>query len=378
MHCRPLSHFFTNRQACLRTNSPKRWTLFVSALGAETIRLLIVDYALASLQELGEDGPTGARLSIEGTLAGRAFARDEVVVAREDPPLIWAPVAEGGDRFGVLEITHTSWGDAQQSLLPTLVRILALVLISKRRYSDVVPRSRRTKPLSLAAEIQWDLLPPLTYETSRVSVSGILEPAYSIGGDSFDFAFNADRLEFAIFDAVGRGMAAVLMSVAAVNSLRNARRTGHDLDTTYYATNQTVADQFGDSAFVTAQFGSLAIETGDLTWLNAGHPPPLLVRDGKFAGELGLSAFIADGARWLGRGDRDRETSARRSCAVLHGRRQRSPIAGWRGIRRRAPRRSSRAAPAPISCRRPRPFDACPNPSGNTTAPPCATMRRCC
>jgi serine phosphatase RsbU (regulator of sigma subunit) len=55
----------------------------------------------------------------------------------------------------------------------------------------------------------------LTCSTDRVSVSGILEPAYSIGGDSFDFALNSDRLEFAIVDAVGHGMAAVMISVLA-------------------------------------------------------------------------------------------------------------------------------------------------------------------
>ena len=93
------------------------------------------------------------------------------------------------------------------------MRLLALVLISKRRYTDVVHRTRRVQPLSVAAEMQWDLLPPLACTTACVSVSGILEPAYSIGGDSFDYAMNADRVGFAIVDAVGHGMPAVLLSV---------------------------------------------------------------------------------------------------------------------------------------------------------------------
>ncbi len=134
--------------------------------------------------------------------------------------------------------------------------------------------------------MQWDLLPPLTCSTASVSVSGILEPAYSIGGDSFDFALNHDRLGFAIADAVGHGTSAVLLSVTAITSLRNARREGLSLEAAYLETGAALEAQFGQSKFVTGQFGYLAYDRGELTWLNAGHPPPLLIRDRCYAGEL--------------------------------------------------------------------------------------------
>ena len=193
-------------------------------LGAEHARVLVADYSLVSLQQLGEDGPTGDAQSIEGTLAGHAFARDEVVVSGSQPTLVWVPLSEGSERLGVLELSYDSWSDDLRAALAPVVRVLVLVLLSKRRYTDAVLRARRHEPLSIAAELQWDLLPPLTCSTDRVSVSGILEPAYSIGGDSFDYALNRDSAEFAIVDAMGHGMSAVMMSVAAINSLRNARR----------------------------------------------------------------------------------------------------------------------------------------------------------
>jgi serine phosphatase RsbU (regulator of sigma subunit) len=117
-------------------------------------------------------------------------------------------------------------------------------------------------------------------------VSGILEPAYSIGGDSFDYAVNLDRLEFGIVDAVGHGMPAVLLSVVAINCLRNARREGYGLSAAYLAAGEALATQFGDGAFVTGQIGSLALDSGELSWVNAGHPLPLLIRDGTFQGEV--------------------------------------------------------------------------------------------
>jgi len=157
-----------------------------SVLGAKSARMLIADYALTSLQEMGEDGPTGVRQPIEGTLAGRAFVKDEVVLSGDERTLVWVPLVEGTERLGVLELVHDRWTDELLPVLAPVVRVLALVLISKRRYTDVILRSRRAEAMSVAAELQWDLLPPLTCSTERVSLSGILEPAYSIGGDSFD------------------------------------------------------------------------------------------------------------------------------------------------------------------------------------------------
>lgn len=255
-------------------------------LGATSARVLVADYGLTSLQELGQDGPTGPPQPIEGTLAGRAFSRREVVVSGEDPAVVLVPLAEGSERLGVLELTHGSWNDEWRALLGPIVRVLVLVLISKRRYTDVVLRSRRSEPLSPAAEMQWDLLPPLTCSTMSVSVSGILEPAYSIGGDSFDYALNPNGAELAIVDAMGHGMSAVLLSVTAINGLRNARRERLGLEAAYLSTGDAIRAHVGWSGFVTGQLASLDLETGDLTWLNAGHPLPLLVRDGSFCGEL--------------------------------------------------------------------------------------------
>ncbi len=269
--------------------------LTARALGATSARVLIADYAQISLQELGTDGPTGARLALDGTLAGRAFVRSEIVFSPEDPTFVCVPLEDQGERLGVLELSHPDWTDDVRAALDPIVRVLVLVLISKRRFTDIVLRSRRAQPLSLAAEMQWDLLPPPTCSTEVVSMSGILEPAYTIGGDAFDFAVNPNRVEFVIVDAVGHGMSAVSMSTSAVNSLRNARREGSGIETAYHDTGAVIRAQFGQSYFVTGQIGELALDTGVLTWLNAGHPLPLLVRDKSYVGELACAPSLPMG-----------------------------------------------------------------------------------
>ena len=146
------------------------------------------------------------------------------------------PLADGSDRTGVLEIVADATTRAEFRRLERLTRVVGLVLTSQRRFSDLIERCRRARPLSKTAEMQWGLLPPLSCETSHISISGILEPAYEAGGDSFDYALNHHTVHIAVIDAVGHGMAAMLMSTSAINSLRNGRRQGHSLETAYLDT----------------------------------------------------------------------------------------------------------------------------------------------
>jgi hypothetical protein len=282
-------------------------------LGAVRGRAYVADYALRSLQVLDRDGPVGDPHPIEGTMAGRVFTSGELLATGEDPTVLWVPLSEGGERIGVLELIYDEWNGEPPANLDEVVGVLVLIVVSKRRYTDVWHRTRRARPLSDAAEAQWDLLPPLTCSTDTVALSGILEPAYEIGGDSFDYAINPGRLEFAIVDATGHGMSAVMMSIAAINSLRNSRREAASLEAAYRQVDRIIAAQFGHAFYVTGQLASLDLSTGVLTWVNAGHPLPMLVRDGSYVGELqcrpsipmGLGGPVVEVAtQQLQRGDR--------------------------------------------------------------------------
>ena len=257
-------------------------------------------------------GLVGAAQPMTGTMAGRAFMSGEVAVSSTQPTVVSVPLADGSDRIGLLELDYDD-GDGLPPGWERVVALFVMVVVTKSRYSDLWVRARRSEPLSPAAEVQWDLLPPLSCSTDEVGVGGILEPAYEIGGDSFDYAVNGSQLEFAIVDAIGHGMSAVLMSAAAINSLRSSRRSGLELAGAYRQADETIATQFGHSYYVTGQFGSIDIPTGVLTWVNAGHVLPMLVRNGSYAGELtcapsmpvGLGGPVVEVARHaLQRGDR--------------------------------------------------------------------------
>ena len=270
-------------------------TLAADALGARSGCLFIADYALRRACELRGDGTGGDEVALDGTIAGRAFSSGSPVEHGTSPMTMWVPLSEGSERIGLLKLLFDESPRWSTGELHEVTRLVTLMLVSGRRFTDVLLRARRTRPLSDAAEAQWDLLPPLSYAGNRISVAGLLEPAYSIGGDSFDYAVNPGRLDLAIVDAVGHGLPAVLMASAAINALRNARREQRTLEEAYHQVDGRIADEFGQSNFVTGQIATLDVGSGRLTWLNAGHVLPLLVRNGSFVGELQCAASMPMG-----------------------------------------------------------------------------------
>jgi serine phosphatase RsbU (regulator of sigma subunit) len=126
----------------------------------------------------------------------------------------------------------------------------------------------------------------LTFVTPRVVIAGLLEPAYEVAGDAFDYALNGDIAHLAVLDPVGHDLTASLLAAVTVGSYRHSRRAGLDLAATHAALDQIIAAQFGGERFVTAQLGQLDCGTGRLQWINAGHPLPLLVRRAKVVDTL--------------------------------------------------------------------------------------------
>lgn len=257
-------------------------------LRAGAARFYIADYSLRRLQHIDASGPVGDAQVIGGTLMGRVFTSGEIHTTGTDPTVVLVPVCEGTCPIGVLEFDFPAgvWERLERKLLDRVVAVFVRAWLVKSRYTDTAARGRRSEPLSAAAEVQWDLLPPLACASEHVALAGILEPAYEIGGDSFDYAFDTSRVDFTILDAIGHGMAAVLMSSAAINSLRNSRRARRSIEAAYDEADRSIATQFGDSYYVTAVIGTWDVHTGTLTWINAGHVLPMLVRNGTYAGPL--------------------------------------------------------------------------------------------
>jgi hypothetical protein len=261
------------------------------ALGVD-VSVHLVDHEHRNLVDLSRPGGGPApRLALDGTMAGRAFRTTQVVTsAREDRPTLWVPVLDGADRLGVLEIGVSDAADLDDHALREqclwLAKLFGHLIASMGPYGDDLERPRRSRPLSPSAELIWQQLPPLTAATDTIVLAGQLEPSYEVGGDAFDYALSETTVSLGIFDAVGHGMPAALMSAGALAGYRSARRDGRGVFDQARAIDEVISETFPQSAFVTGVLAEVDLASGRLRYVNAGHPPPLLLRGGKVVREL--------------------------------------------------------------------------------------------
>lgn len=248
--------------------------------------LLLADYSESSLEPVPDTD--ASRHDVDGSSAGIAYRHQRAVHldvpaqpgSRDELCLIYVPVSMRSERLGVLGVTLPAGDLAVATVVEDVAQVLAYVLTGARRYTDEFEALRRRRELGLAAEIQWELLPVLAYELPGFSIAGTLEPAYDIGGDTFDYAVSAQRLTTSITDAVGHGLRAAMLSSLTVATMRNVRRSGGSIVEQAIETNRHLAEQFPGASFVTGLLLELEVATGEGIAINAGHPPPLLLRGG--------------------------------------------------------------------------------------------------
>ena len=146
--------------------------------------------------------------------------------------------------------------------------------------TDRYRMAARTRRLTLAAELQWELLPGRSRVRPSFSLAGQLEPSYAVRGDSFDWAESDGRLYLTVLNGMGDGMPAALLTSLATYALRNARRAGLTLADQAALADQAVFTQHRGQAHVAALMLSLDLDTGGVEAVDAGSPKMMLLRDG--------------------------------------------------------------------------------------------------
>ncbi len=263
-------------------------------LGARTAALLIADFSGRAVVRLtSADQVTGARshgaeqaetLPLTGSRYEQVLRTQRPEVEEvEDGVRMLVPVTDRGDAIGLLEIVLP--GPPSESVVADLssaAHALAYVVIAARRYTDVFEWGQRSTPFALAAEIQRRLLPAsYTCEAGQFTLAGWLEPASSVGGDTFDYTLDRHGLQVSITDAVGHQVEAALLATLLVGSLRNGRRRGLGLAEQAAFANDSLAENSRPGEFVTGQLLRVDLRTGVARIVNAGHTLPLRLRDGK-------------------------------------------------------------------------------------------------
>src|SRR4051794_35715757 len=256
----------------------------VIGIGGSDVELLLIDYGHVVLTPPVSVRRTQSEpelASLDGSMAGRAFTSSTVVAAEhEDGWHVWVPVSEQSNRLGVLAMTLPRWDDEIEFLVTELGLAAAPLLLASAQYTDLPHLLRRRKDMDLAAEMQWSLLPPLSFAAAGVTIAGLLEPAYQVGGDCFDYAFNAGRLDFCVLDTVGHGLTSAVLAGLLVGAYRHGRREADELEQLAARIDAAARTFPAPTAFATAILGHLEAASGRLSWLTCGHALPIVVRDG--------------------------------------------------------------------------------------------------
>ncbi|MFE2323829.1 PP2C family protein-serine/threonine phosphatase [Streptomyces sp. NPDC059385] len=231
-------------------------------LSAETVE--------ESMRGVGVSTPA---LTMDGTLAGWAYRTGSPQLTSGSSLVMWLPLVEGVERIGVLRFTAPSLDGPMLERCKALASLVARLVASKAGFSDLIMSRVRTRPMTIQAELAWAFMPPRTIGTRNVTCSAVLEPAYEIGGDAFDHSLTAHTLHVTVVDAMGHDLASGLSAAVAMAGCRSSRRAGGSLaDIT--ATVDEALNQWLPEHLLTAVFADLDLETGALTWVNCGHPPP--------------------------------------------------------------------------------------------------------
>jgi hypothetical protein len=257
------------------------------AVGAVGVRLLIADIEARRLEareglQAGES-PRSQEIEIQGSVHGGVYLQGSsrwTVV--EGHPVVITPVAARRERQGVLEVTLDREPDEQaMEVVETAGVLLGYVVTAGDLWTDEFHFARRRREMTLAAEIQWGLLPLAAFASNEVSIAGALEPAYEVGGDTFDYACGDRTLTLGIFDSMGHGLTAARLSSLCVAAFRNARRARRSIEEQAERIHETLLPRFQDEGYTTGAILGLNLRSPeDTIVVNAGHEQPFLQRKG--------------------------------------------------------------------------------------------------
>ncbi|MFE0860555.1 PP2C family protein-serine/threonine phosphatase [Streptomyces rochei] len=281
---------FVIAERAVRTAAPHQLLdavrrVLVEQYAADSVELFMADYGLTVLQPVSVLPHTMEPVSVHNSPEGRAFGAQEPFV--EDAPgggsvRAHLPVSVRGDRLGVLSVVLPG-GDHVRGCLAELAEIAEVLgreVVVAERDTDLYLQARRKDRLTLAAEMQWQLLPGRSCTRPEYELGAQLEPAYAIFGDNFDWSATAEHLMLYVTNGMGEGIDASLLTNLAVNALRNARRAGLPISDQAALADQAVYAQYRGECYLSMLMFDFELATGRAWVVDAGSPQMLRLRAG--------------------------------------------------------------------------------------------------
>jgi sigma-B regulation protein RsbU (phosphoserine phosphatase) len=209
-------------------------------------------------------------------IRARAETRSELAA-----PLI----GSGGKTIGVINLESdrpNAYSEADLELLTLFASVVAIAIEKAHLHQEMLEKRRLESELRIARQVMEALMPSRAPAVAHFEIFGRMIPSAEVGGDYYDFIDVADgRLGVVIADVSGKGVPAALIMATFRASLHALLGNDFALRAVFSRLNRLLLEITRDRHFVTAFYGELDAEGRRMFYLNAGHNPPLLIRDGE-------------------------------------------------------------------------------------------------
>src|SRR5215472_15017693 len=194
------------------------------------------------------------------------------------PILMLSARSQEADRVLGLDLGANDYVSKPFSLRELLARVRALLRHEREHHLD---QERLNRELEMAAKVQRELFPKVLPQVPGIDYAGICRPAQGVSGDYYDFLSLGDgKLGFLLADVSGKGMSAALLG-ASLHAAVRANASGGDTDcgAVLAKANRLLFETTAAERFATAFYGVYDAANRRLTYANAGHCPPMLIRN---------------------------------------------------------------------------------------------------
>jgi phosphoserine phosphatase RsbU/P len=218
-------------------------------------------------------------------LVDRAHAAERASVEALGVQLV-VPFIAGQRLLGVLLLgekrSEEPYSRDDKELLGAVAEQTALALDYGQLARRAALEESLRKEVDIARDVQTRLFPQVLPVMAALDYAGVCRPAREVGGDSYDFiALGEGRLGLALSDISGKGIAAALLMASLQALLRShAPLPGRELKDLATDVNRLLVASIPDNRFATLFYGVFDADRRTLTYVNAGHNPPMLLRRG--------------------------------------------------------------------------------------------------
>lgn len=166
----------------------------------------------------------------------------------------------------------------QHALLQTVAELVSAAVAGANLIESQRRHRQMERQMSLAADVQRRMLPRDVPKIPKLDIAARYSPCFDLGGDFYDFIELSGNLGVNVGDVSGKGVPAALLMASVRASLRAHALGVYHLDDVMNRVNQALVRDTLDNEFATIFYGVIDLKSLRLTYCNAGHEPPFIIR----------------------------------------------------------------------------------------------------